>query len=113
MDRATVMIVEDEVIVAEDLRRTLEASGYAVAGHAMEGREAIAMARDLQPDVVLMDIVLRGDMDGIDAARTISETVNTCIIYVSGHSDDSLVDSAAVSGAVGYILKPFQSKQVT
>jgi len=108
-----VMIVEDEVIVAEDMRRNLEASGYEVAGHAMDGREAVHMAQHLRPDVILMDIFLGGAVDGIDAARQIQRVIDTAIIYVSGHSNDSIVSDAVRSGASGYIVKPFQARQIT
>jgi DNA-binding NarL/FixJ family response regulator len=107
------MIVEDEVIVAEDLRRTLEGSGYEVAAHATTGREAIEMARRCAPDLVLMDVILADEMDGTAVARAIRESIDASIIYVSAHSDDRLVDEAVRSGAVGYIIKPFQARQVT
>jgi DNA-binding NarL/FixJ family response regulator len=108
-----VLIVEDEVIVAEALRRSLEASGYEVIGHAIDAREAIEMACQLRPDVVLMDIVLDGLTCGIEAALSIQRTIDTSIIYVTGQSDETVVRAAALSGAFGYIVKPFQAQQVT
>jgi DNA-binding NarL/FixJ family response regulator len=113
MTDARVLIVEDEVIVAEALRRSLETSGYEVIGHAIDGREAIHMARKLLPDVILMDIVLGGYPDGIETALSIQRAIETSIIYVTGQSNDALVNAAACSGALGYIVKPFQAQQIT
>lgn len=113
MIEARVLIVEDEVIVAEALRRSLEASRYKVIGHAFDGREAIHLARQLHPDVILMDIVLRGRSSGIEAALSIQRAIDTSIIYVTGQSSDAFVNAAARSGALGYIVKPFQVQQVT
>jgi DNA-binding NarL/FixJ family response regulator len=107
------MIVEDEIIVAEDLRRNLTASGYEVVGQAMEATEAVHMAGVLCPNVVLMDIFLQGNRDGIRAARGIQRLIDTSIIYVSAHSSDSLVNDAVQSGAAGYVVKPFQARQIT
>jgi DNA-binding NarL/FixJ family response regulator len=113
MGHAKVMIVEDEVIVAEDLRRNLHACGYDVPGYAVDGQEAVSMALRMMPDLILMDVFLGGDVDGIEAARTITQALDVSIIFVSGHSEDSLIDQAVQSGADGYIVKPFQLGQVT
>src|SRR5688572_4633486 len=113
MTEARVLIVEDEVIVAEALRRTLQNSGYLVIGHAINGREAVQMARQLHPDVVLMDVMLAGPTDGIEAAQSIQRTIKTSIIYVTGQANGSVVNAAARSGALGYIVKPFQTQQLT
>jgi len=113
MSGARVLIVEDEVIVAEDLRRSLNASGYDVVGHAMDGREAIHIARHLRPDVILMDVVLGGGTNGIQAARSIQRIIDTSIIYVTGQSNEAMVTDAVLSGADGYVVKPFQTCQVT
>jgi len=113
MPEARLLIVEDEVIVAEDLRRNLEAAGYEVVGHAVDGREAIELAQSLRPDLILMDVRLEGNITGIDAARTITETVDAGVIYVSAHSDDEVVDDAARAGALAFIVKPFHVPQIT
>jgi DNA-binding NarL/FixJ family response regulator len=107
------MIVEDEVIVAEDLRTTLEAGGYEVSAHAATGRTAIEIARRLSPDLVLMDVFLGDEMDGTMVARAIRESVDASILYMSAYSNDRVVDDAIRSGAVGFIVKPFQAGQVT
>jgi DNA-binding NarL/FixJ family response regulator len=113
MTGARVLIVEDEVIVAEELRRSLMASGYDVIGHAMNGREALQVARRLHPDVVLMDLVLDGPENGIEVARSIQGIIETSIIYVTAQSSESVIAHAARSGAFGYVLKPFQTRQIT
>jgi DNA-binding NarL/FixJ family response regulator len=79
----------------------------------MDGREAINLARLQHPDVVLMDVVLRGGTNGIEAARSIQRLVDTAIVYVTGHSNEALVSDAVRSGAFGYVLKPFQARQIT
>jgi DNA-binding NarL/FixJ family response regulator len=113
MGHAKVLIVEDEVIVAEDLRRNLHACGYEVPGYAVDAKEAVSMARRLMPDLILMDVSLDGNCDGIAAARTIAQEIDVSIIFVSGHSADSVIDEAVQSGADGYIVKPFQLGQLT
>jgi len=113
MLEARVMIVEDEVIVAEDLRQVLESAGYTVSGHAMVESEAVEMACDLRPDVILMDVFLADGSDGLEAARAIQRAIDTSIVFVSAHSDDSIVSTAVKSGAFGYIVKPFQPGQIT
>jgi len=112
MTEARVLIVEDEVIVAEALKRHLAKFGYQVIGHARDGREAVQIARALHPDVVLMDIVLRGHTDGIEAARSIQCAIETSIIFVTGRSTDTVINAAARAGAQGYVVKPFQIQQV-
>jgi response regulator NasT len=106
------MIVEDEVIVAEDLRRNLEAAGYEVVGQAVDGREAIQLAEELRPDLILMDVRLEGETTGIEAAKAITDKIDAGIIYVSAHSDDQVVDDAAKAGALAFIVKPFHLPQV-
>jgi CheY-like chemotaxis protein len=83
----TILIVEDEVIVATDLSRKLERLGYEVCGTAMEGEEAVALASSLRPHLVLMDIRLEGSMDGIEAARAICRNLDVPIVYLTAHSD--------------------------
>ena len=112
MSLGRIMIVEDEVIVAEDLRRGLTAAGYDVVAHAVDGREAIALASSVAPDVILMDVFLDGDLDGIAAARAITASIDVAIIYVSANAADALVDDAVRSGADAYLFKPFQLPQV-
>ncbi len=104
------MIVEDEQIVALDLWAVLEDLGYEVAGHASSSEEAVTMALDLKPDLVLMDINLTGRFDGIDAARQIRLGTDSAVIFVSAYDDDATLLQAQITEPYGYILKPWQPR---
>jgi CheY-like chemotaxis protein len=106
MTTARVLIVEDERLIAQALRRRVAALGYTVVGLAASGEDAIVQATALQPDVVLMDIGLRGAMDGIDAARHIRAQAPIPVIYVSAATDAPTVARARQSTPAGYLVKP-------
>ncbi len=112
MSKATVLIVEDEAIVATDLSRKLERLGYEVCGTAMEGEEAVALAFSLRPHLVLMDIRLEGSMDGIEAAEAIQSRLDVPVIYLTAHSDAATLERAKFTGPSGYILKPFEEREL-
>jgi len=82
-----ILVVEDEALIAGDLQARLTTMGYEVVGVATTGVEAVGMAQQTQPDVVLMDVVLKGDMDGIDTAKQIKTTQSIPIIFLSAYSD--------------------------
>jgi DNA-binding NarL/FixJ family response regulator len=105
--------VEDEVIVAEGLQRALEASGYAVVGHAMQANEAVRLVERWHPDVVLMDVNLDGASEGIDAARTIQRVSDAAVVFVSAYTDEAVLSDAVGAGALGFVVKPFQPRQIT
>ena len=107
-----VLIVEDERIVAEDIKTKLEHVGYAVAGIASSGEESIQKAEKLQPDLMLMDIVLEGKMDGIEAAEIIHSRLNIPVVYLTAHSDKKTWGRARVTEPFGYIIKPFETKDL-
>ncbi len=107
-----ILVVEDERIIALNLKENLEALGYAVPAIAATGEQAIAAATDLQPDLVLMDIRLKGAMDGIQAAEQIWERLQIPIIYVTGHSDRSTLERAKVTTPFGYVLKPVKEREL-
>lgn len=113
MDVAKVMIVEDDVIVAEDLSRSLRASGYDVTGYAVSGDEAVDLARTVMPDLILMDVFLSEGHDGITVARTITDWMDVPIVFITACSTEKVVEAAVNAGAAGYIVKPFQFRQVT
>ena len=113
MDVAKVMIVEDDVIVAEDLSRALRASGYDVAGYAVSGDEALDLAQTVTPDLILMDVFLSDGHDGITVARTITDWMDVPIVFITACSTEKMVEAAVSAGAAGYIVKPFQFRQVT
>jgi putative transposase len=106
MAAARILIVEDEGIVALAFRRTVTALGHTVVGLAASGQEAITQAAALRPDVVLMDIHLRGAMDGIDAAQHIRAQAPTPVIYVTAYADEPTAARAWQTAPAGYLVKP-------
>ena len=112
MSQTTILIVEDEAIVAADLAGKLERLGYEVAGIAASGEEAIAMADRLRPHLVLMDIWLEGAIDGVEAAATIGSRHDVPVIYLTAHSDAATLARAKLTGPFGYILKPFEERDL-
>ncbi len=105
-------MVEDEQIVAEDLKMTLEGLGYIVAGIASSGEKAIELAGTEKPDLILMDIMLAGKMDGITAASEIRGSHDIPVIYVTAYADSRLLDRAKLTEPYGYIVKPFNEREV-
>jgi DNA-binding NarL/FixJ family response regulator len=112
MHRATVLVVEDEAIVAADLTGKLKQLGYEVVGTAATGEEAVELACTLRPDVVLMDIWLKGPMDGIEATETLHCQLDVPVIYLTAHSDSATLDRAKITQPFGYILKPFEEREL-
>ena len=110
--KVTLLLVEDEVIVAEDVRRRLENLGYTVVGIATRGKEAIAMAVSLHPHLILMDIGLRGGMDGIETVRQIREKVDIPMIFASAYSDDTTLQRARTAAPQGFVFKPFEEREL-
>jgi DNA-binding NtrC family response regulator len=112
MSKATILIVEDEAIIAKDLSEQLTRLGYEVLGITATGEEAVVLARERRPDVVLMDIRLKGPMDGIRAAGAIGRDGKAPVIYLTAHSDSATLQRAKLTGPVGYILKPFEEREL-
>jgi two-component system, NtrC family, response regulator HydG len=108
--RHRVLIVEDEAIVREDLRDMLLAVGYDVVGTAMSGPEAISRAEELLPDLVLMDIRLRGSMDGIEAACRIRQVHRIPVIFLTAFADDPTIQRAKAAAPYGYLTKPLNER---
>ena len=102
----TVLIVEDEKITAMDLKFKLEDLGYEVCGMAVNGADAIKLAYDTEPDLVLMDITLKGEMNGIKAAKSILNE-NIPLIFLTSHTDESTVKEANMVPSYGFLNKPF------
>ena len=109
---ASILIVEDEGIVARDLVYRLETMGYRVAGVASTGEEAILKAWELHPDLILMDIVLKGDLDGIEAARMLRERADIPVVYLTAYADEETVQRTEASGPFGYLVKPFEDREL-
>ena len=106
------LVVEDEAIVAADLEDRLTRMGYHVVGTAESGEEAIQMARELKPDLVFMDIMLKGAMDGIDAASLMREEQSVPVIFLTANSNDAIIKRAKVSEPFAYLLKPFEERHL-
>ena len=112
MANEKILIVEDEGIVILHISKALENLGYIVAGIANYGDDAIVKATEIRPDLVLMDIVLKGLVDGIDAAEKIHAILNIPVIYLTAHADESTLQRAKVTEPFGYIVKPFRERDL-
>jgi len=113
MDQAKrLLIVEDEGIIAADLAARLERLAYAVVGTAASADEAVAAAMSLRPDLVLMDIVLQGPQTGIAAAKRIRDVLDIPVVFVTSHADATTVRSALGAAPFGYVLKPFNEREL-
>ncbi|MBO3458561.1 ATP-binding protein [Aetokthonos hydrillicola Thurmond2011] len=107
-----ILVVEDEGIIACDIKYCLEKSGYTVPAIAAYGEQAIEKASELHPDLVLMDIMLKGNMSGIEAADQIISNFNIPVIYLTAYSDEKTLKRAKITQPFGYILKPFEEMQL-
>lgn len=103
---AKLLVVDDEAIIATGLQVLLEHMGYEVTGVAASGEEAIEMAKDSAPDLVLMDIRLKGKMDGVEAAMRIHEMLGIPVIYITGYSDTATLERVNASVHSGLLQKP-------
>lgn len=112
MDAARILIVEDESIVAKDIQNSLKGMGYEVVGIVASGTDAVLKAAELNPDLILMDVMLRGEMDGIEAAKQIHLKNRIPVIYLTAYTDDNTFGRAKVSEAYGYLLKPFEDREL-
>jgi len=112
MDNIRILIVEDESLVARDIENMAVSQGYEVCGIASTGDQAIEMAAESQPDLVLMDVVIKGSLDGISAAEKIWESYRIPIIYVTAYADEHTLKRARLTEAFGYILKPFDEREL-
>lgn len=107
-----ILIVEDQSIVALDIQNRLKGLKYNVAGIASSGAGAIKKAEELKPDLILMDIMLKGDMDGINAAGEIRKRIDIPIIYLTAYADNDTLQRAKITRPFGYLLKPFEEKEL-
>ena len=109
---AKILIVEDEAIVALDLAHRLRSLGYIVSGSTATGEQAIQSAEDVRPDLVLMDIRLGGDMNGIEAAAYLRDRFDLPVIFVTAYSDNDVLKQALMVGASRFLLKPFEDEEL-
>lgn len=108
----SILIVEDEVIVAADLASKLDLLGYRVAATTGRGEEAVTLARMHRPDLVLMDIELGGAMDGFAAATAIRRELDLPVVFLTAHSDAATINRARQTGASGFVRKPFDDREL-
>ena len=106
------LVVDDERIVTRDLEEDLVQMGYDVVGTASSGEEAIEKAREFHPDVILMDIMMPGEKDGITAAVEIRAEMNIPVVFLTAYADVGLLNRAKGAAPYGYIVKPFQTQQI-
>ncbi|MCX5855027.1 MAG: response regulator [Deltaproteobacteria bacterium] len=112
MERKRILVVEDESIVVLDIAKRLKSLGYGVSAIVSSGEEAFESVRKDHPDLVLMDIVLQREMDGIQAAALIQSLFDIPVIYLTAYSDDKTLDRAKFTGPFGYITKPFDTRDL-
>jgi PAS domain S-box-containing protein len=112
MVQKKVLIAEDEGVVALSLQLQLQKLGYTVAGPAMTGAEVVQMAIKEKPDVILMDIHLKGDMDGIQATAEINKLSDIPVIFLTAYADDETVKRALVTESCSYLVKPFNPREL-
>lgn len=112
MSKANILVVEDEHVVARDLQTLLQRAGYSVPTVVASGEEAVAWATEARPDLVLMDIVLQGQMDGIEAARQITAHHETPVIYLTAYGDDAMLARAKPTEPIAYLMKPYDEREL-
>ncbi|HQV73944.1 MAG: response regulator [Flavobacteriales bacterium] len=108
MAQSNVLVVEDESIVSKDIQHSLKKLGYNVVGAANTGEQAVSLALEHMPDIILMDIMLKGEMNGIEAAEAIRKETNIPVIFLTAYADESTLAKAKVTQPYGYIIKPFK-----
>ena len=108
MSKINIFVVEDESIISKDIQNTLKHLGYNVIGSADTGEEAIEKVKMLKPDLVLMDIMLKGKLTGIEATDHIKNALDIPVIYLTAFADEATLTKAKITEPYGYILKPFE-----
>jgi len=108
----TILIVDDEAIVSAHLDETLSGMGYEVVGRAYSGESAVEMAKSLRPDIILMDIVMPGAIDGITAATEIRKSVDSAVVFLTAYADDRFIGRAAAADPYAYLIKPFREQEL-
>lgn len=112
MTQVKILIVEDELLIAKGLARKLEKLGYQIIDIVSSGEMVLETLLKQKPDLILMDIVIKGDMDGIDTARKVNQLYQIPVIYLTAYADDQTLARAEGSGSYGYILKPFNEREL-
>ena len=112
MSKFKILIVEDDALVAKDIKQTLQDFGYSVTSIVTSGRQALVKAEKDTPDLVLMDIVLNGKMNGIETARKIHTRFDIPVIYITAHSEEKTIEAAKLTEPYGYVVKPIDEKKL-
>lgn len=112
MDKIRLLIVEDESLVARDIENMATSQGYEVCGIAASAEQALALANETRPDIILMDVIIRGALDGIAVAEKIWDAYHIPIIYVTAYADEHTLKRAKITEPFGYILKPFDEREL-
>ncbi|HUU38459.1 MAG TPA: HD domain-containing phosphohydrolase [Candidatus Desulfaltia sp.] len=112
MDKIRLLIVEDESLVARDIENMAVSQGYEVCGIATAAEDALAMTAETRPDIILMDVIIRGSLDGIAVAEKIWDSYHIPIIYVTAYADEHTLKRAKITEPFGYILKPFDEREL-
>lgn len=112
MSKTQILIVEDEGIVAADIEESLKSLGYEVAAVAPSGEEALKKIEEKKPDLVLMDIILKGTMNGIEATNEIHSRFDIPVVYLTAYADEEVLERAKVTEPFGYIIKPFEDREL-
>lgn len=112
MAETKILVVEDESIIAEDIGEACRSLGYAVPSVVSTGEMAIEKVKEHKPDLVLMDIMLQGKMDGIEAANEIRRHFNIPVVYLTAYSDEHILERAKITEPFGYIIKPFKEREL-
>jgi len=112
MDKIRILIVEDEGLIARDIEDMVRNAGYEVCAVVGTGEDAVERAERTHPDLILMDIILRGKMDGVEAAEKIRERFNIPVIYLTAHTDENTLQRAKLTEPLGYSLKPVEQKEL-
>ncbi len=110
--KARILVVEDEKIIAKDIESTIKRIGHESVGTVSKGEDAIRVAGECRPDLILMDITLKGEIDGIEAARVINETMKTPIVYITAHQDEDTIEKTKGTNPYGYITKPLDDRDL-
>ena len=109
--KKNILVVEDDGIIAFEIQDRLERLGYSVPAIAISGNEALRLARSFSFDLILMDISLRGRMDGIETAQALKTERDVPVVYVTAHSDAETLHRASQTGPLGYVTKPFSDRE--
>ncbi len=113
MTKADILIVEDDSIVAEDIKISLKKMGYSVIGIVASGEEALIKIKTQQPDLILMDIMLEGEMNGTQAVGQVREMYNIPVVYVTAYTNEDILERAKITEPYGYIIKPFEDRELS